>query len=224
MTLSTLQDTDFSAADPAPPVNETASEGGPALLALLVDELAHGVLVISAQGEILHANQAARRELAQAVVLKASQGELKVVAAADGKTFKKAFDQALDGRRSLVELSARGVACTLALVPLDRQAGARSQRIAVFLSRAGVCDSGVFGSFARGHGLTRTEERVLVWLCHCLSTPQIALQMSVAVSTVRTHVRSLCLKTASSGVRELVNRVAVLPPLGLLPMASIGVN
>ena len=219
MTFSTLQDTDFSAADPAPPVNESASEGGPALLALLVDELAHGVLVISAQGRILHANLAARRELEQAVVLKASLGELMVVAAADSKTFKKALDQTLDGRRSLVELSARGVACSLALVPLDRQAGRRCERVAVFLSRAGVCASGVFGSFARSHGLTRTEEQVLVLLCHCLSTPQIAVQMSVAVSTVRTHVRSLCLKTASSGVRELVIRVAILPPLGPLPLA-----
>jgi DNA-binding CsgD family transcriptional regulator len=30
---------------------------------------------------------------------------------------------------------------------------------------------------------------------------------------VRSHVRSLCAKTRSSGVRELVNRVAVLPPV-----------
>ena len=219
MSLQTLQTADFLEEDPAPPAGESAADGGPALLALLVDELAHGVLVISAQGRILHANLAARRELEQAVVLKASLGELMVVGAADSKTFKKALDQTLDGRRSLVELSARGVACSLALVPLDRQAGRRCERVAVFLSRAGVCASGVFGSFARSHGLTRTEEQVLVLLCHCLSTPQIAVQMSVAVSTVRTHVRSLCLKTASSGVRELVIRVAILPPLGPLPLA-----
>ena len=37
--------------------------------------------------------------------------------------------------------------------------------------------------------------------------------MKVAVSTVRSHVRSLCAKTQSSGVRELINRVAVLPPV-----------
>lgn len=219
MSLQTLLTADFSEEDPAPPAGESAADGGPALLALLVDELAHGVLVISAQGRILHANLAARRELEQAVVLKASLGELMVVGAADSKTFKKALDQTLDGRRSLVELSAGGVACSLALVPLDRQAGRRCERVAVFLSRAGVCASGVFGSFARSHGLTRTEEQVLVLLCHCLSTPQIAVQMSVAVSTVRTHVRSLCLKTASSGVRELVIRVAILPPLGPLPLA-----
>jgi DNA-binding CsgD family transcriptional regulator len=221
VSLQSRQYADFQDADPAPPpVSETAADGGPALLALLVDELAHGVLVINAQGWILHANQAARHELAQAAVLKAHRGELQVVSKSDSKLFKKAFDHAVDGLRSLVELSAGGsAACTLALVPLGHQAGRRCERIAVFLSRAGVCESGVFRSFARSHGLTRTEEQVLVFLCHCLSTPQIARQMSVAVSTVRSHVRSLCLKTASSGVRALVNRVAILPPLGLWPPA-----
>jgi DNA-binding CsgD family transcriptional regulator len=219
MSLQSRQYADFPETEPPPPVSETAADGGPALLALLVDELAHGVLVVSAQGWILHANQAARRELAQAVVLKAHQGELQAVSKADSKPFKKAFDNAVDGLRSLIKLSAGGAACTLALVPLGHQAGRRCERIAVFLSRTGVCESGVFGSFARSHGLTRTEEQVLVFLCHCLSTPQIARQMSVAVSTVRSHVRSLCLKTASSGVRALVNRVAILPPLGPLPPA-----
>jgi DNA-binding CsgD family transcriptional regulator len=221
MSLQSRQYADSLEPDPAPPpVSETVADGGPALLALLVDELAHGVLVISAQGWILHANQAARRELAQAVVLKAHRGELQVVSKADSKLFKKAFDQAVDGLRSLIELSAGGsAACTLALVPLGHQPGRRCERIAVFLSRTGVCESAVFASFARSHGLTRTEEQVLVFLCDCLSTPQIARQMSVAVSTVRSHVRSLCLKTASSGVRALVNRVAILPPLGPLPPA-----
>lgn len=39
------------------------------------------------------------------------------------------------------------------------------------------------------------------------------MQMKVAVSTVRSHVRSLCAKTSTRGVRQLVNLVAALPPL-----------
>ena len=71
----------------------------------------------------------------------------------------------------------------------------------------------MLGFFARSHGLTATEEHVLGILCQGHSAPDIAVQMKVAVSTVRSHVRSLCAKTRSSGVRELVNRVAVLPPV-----------
>jgi DNA-binding CsgD family transcriptional regulator len=69
--------------------------------------------------------------------------------------------------------------------------------------------------FARTHGLTPTEEQVLTILCQGYSTPQIAVQLNVAVSTVRSHVRSMCAKTQSHGVRALVGKVAVLPPLGM---------
>ncbi len=217
MTYQTLQESCFPETNPAAPFGEAGADGASALLALLLDELAHGVLVISAQARILHVNLAARRELDHAVLLKASAGELQLVSPANNWTFKKAVGQAADGSRSLVELSAGDMVFTLALVPLDRQAGTRCHRIAVFLSRSGVWESGVFAAFARSHGLTRTEARVLVLLCGCLSTPQIADQMNVAVSTVRSHVRSLCDKTACRGVRELVNQVAILPPLRPLP-------
>lgn len=203
------------------PFSPDEIDSAPALLALLVDELAHGVLVVSAQGKILHANQAARRELDHAVVLGAERGELKVLMPADAKAFQNAMGRAMAGKRSLIKLAAEGVDFSLALVPLQRQATIPCDRIALVLSRVGVSESGVFGAFARNHGLTHTEEQVLVFLCRCLSTPEIAVQMKVAVSTVRSHVRSLCAKTASSGVRELVNRVAILPPIAALPLGQI---
>jgi DNA-binding CsgD family transcriptional regulator len=67
--------------------------------------------------------------------------------------------------------------------------------------------------FARSHGLTHTEELVLGVLCQGFSAPEVAKQMNIAVSTVRTHVRSLCAKTRCSSVREVVRRLALLPPV-----------
>jgi DNA-binding CsgD family transcriptional regulator len=67
--------------------------------------------------------------------------------------------------------------------------------------------------FAGTYRLTNTEEQVLDMLCQGYNTPDAAKQLKVAVSTVRSHVRNLCAKTQSSGIRELVNRVAVLPPV-----------
>lgn len=222
MTLYAMPNTSLlEASRPLPPLREPESDSTPALLALLVDELAHGVFVVSAQGRILHANQIARRELERSVVLGVDRGELKVLMQADAKAFQIAMGKAVAGKRSLIRLVADGVDFTLAVVPLHRQEGSPCERIALFLSRVGVSESGVFSSFARSHGLTHTEEQVLVFLCRCLSTPEIALQMKVAVSTVRSHVRSLCAKTASSGVRELVNRVAILPPIAPLPLGQI---
>ena len=70
--------------------------------------------------------------------------------------------------------------------------------------------------------LTATEEQVLGILCQGYSAPQAARQLKVAVSTVRSHVRSLCAKTRSNGVRELVSRVAVLPPVAPRILARSG--
>jgi DNA-binding CsgD family transcriptional regulator len=67
--------------------------------------------------------------------------------------------------------------------------------------------------FARNHGLTAMEEQVLGLLAQGYSAPEAARQLDVAVSTVRSHVRSLCAKTSAGSVRELVNRVALLPPV-----------
>jgi DNA-binding CsgD family transcriptional regulator len=184
---------------------------GPDLLFLLFD----------ARGQIIHANQAARTELNRHRVLDKMGGEIHAVTPADGRTLQDALIKAVAGKRSLINVSGGGLSLMLAVVPLSRGAGVWEARIALFFSRAEVCESGMFGFFARSFGLTQTEEQVLAILCRGLTTPEIALQMKVAVSTVRSHVRSLCAKTGSSGVRELVNRVAVLPPVAPLHLVQI---
>jgi DNA-binding CsgD family transcriptional regulator len=182
-------------------------------LAQLMDELAHGVLVVSLQGRLLHANQAARHALARRSVLLAEQRELRCACPEQGRRLQDALGRIAQGKRSLLTLGGpQGDSLTLAVIPLREGAG-RPDRAALVFSRASVCESLMLGFFARSHGLTHTEELVLGILCHGFSAPEIAAQMKVAVSTVRSHVRSLCAKTRSSGVRELVNRVAVLPPV-----------
>jgi DNA-binding CsgD family transcriptional regulator len=186
-----------------------------AWLPLLLDELAHGVIVIDRQGQVQHANQAARRVLACAEVLRIDAGQLDWVRPEDALTFQQAIGRALTGRRQLIRLlaTARDSAFSLALLPLRHPSGRPPEHLALLFSRTGVSDSGLFAAFSRSHQLTRTEEQVLIHLCGSLGAPEIARQMNVAVSTVCSHVRSLCAKTASSGVRELVNRLAVLPPV-----------
>jgi DNA-binding CsgD family transcriptional regulator len=107
----------------------------------------------------------------------------------------------------------QGPALTVAVLPLKEQESGRPSKAALVFARASVCESLMLCFFARSHGLTHTEEQVLGILCQGYSAPEIASQLNVAVSTVRSHVRALCAKTRSSGVRELVKRVAVLPPV-----------
>ena len=187
------------------------SQGG---LAALMDELAHGVVLTSAEGRMLHANQAARHELVRASAIGLWEGGLVQACRPEcDRELQSALARASNGRRSLVHLAAmEGPPLVVAVMPVKPHAG-EAGRCALVFSRGRVCDPLMLGFFARRHGITPAEELVLASLCDGHSAPEIAQQLKVAVSTVRSHVRSICAKTRTSSVREVVQRVAVLPPV-----------
>lgn len=182
---------------------------------VFMDELAHGVLLASLKGQVLHANQAARHELARKRVLSVTEGHLHTTDAAQAKVLGQALAKAETGRRSLIALRTPArQRVSIAVVPLRGERPQLMGQVALVFSRHSVCDAVMLCFFARTHGLTPSEEQVLGILCQGYSAPEIAQQLDVAVSTVRSHVRSMCAKTQSNGVRALVNQVAVLPPIG----------
>lgn len=186
----------------------------PVLLDLVLDELAHGVAVATGDGELLHANHAARHELGRRRAIALQNGRLLARQPDDAKALKEALSKAVGGKRSLIALGSAETGCmSVAVVPVRRDPEGGPVHAALLFSRPSVCGSLMLFFFARSHSLTATEESVLAILCQGYSAPQVAERLQVAVSTVRSHVRSLCTKTRSSGVRELVNRVAVLPPV-----------
>lgn len=189
-------------------------EGAGNGLALIMDELAHGVLLASARGQLLHANQVARQELARRRVLSVSEGLLYTTDSAQSRILTEALGRADIGRRSFISLRAtdrRRV--SIAVVPLHHERARGGGPIALVLSRPAVCEALMLCFFARTHGLTHSEEQVLSILAQGYSAPQAAVQLNVAVSTVRSHVRAMCTKTHANGVRALVSQLAVLPPL-----------
>lgn len=200
---------------PAQPSRAAPAQLEPDCLQMLFDEISHGMLVVSPKGRVLQSNQAARDEMTRNGVLQVLDHELQALSPMDGKLLQAALAKARDDIRSLVKLSGSGITLMLSVVPLKHRSGSSCEQIALFFERRAVCDSGMFVFFARSHRLTRTEEQVLNLLCRSLSTPDIALELDVAVSTVRSHVRSLCIKTGAKGARDLINRVATLPPVGV---------
>lgn len=184
-------------------------------LSLLVDELSHGVLVVSPGGRLLHANQAARRVLRQQKSLTIQHAHLVAAHPGQGRELLDAVARGAAGRRSLVRLHAPGTpTLSIAVLPLRAAQAPQPGAVALVLSRATVCDSLMLCFYARTYGLTNMEEQVLAILCQGYSAPEAARQLHVAVSTIRSHVRSMCAKTQTNGVRALVGQVAVLPPLG----------
>lgn len=183
-------------------------------LSMVMDELAHGVLVVGLEGRLLHANEAARHELARRGLPAGSPRLLQALPEDDARALQDALQKASEGKRSLITIWAEQPApLILAVLPLKADTGHPPLRAALVFARASVCESLMLCFFARSHGLTAAEEQVLGILCQGYSAPEVARQLKVAVSTVRSHVRSLCAKTRCSGMRELVSRVAVLPPV-----------
>jgi hypothetical protein len=88
-------------------------DSDPHVLALLFDEISHGVLVVSPQGRVIHSNRAARDAMASSSVLYTQLGELLALSPMDAKLLYAALDKASVGVRSLVKLSGSGITLIL---------------------------------------------------------------------------------------------------------------
>jgi DNA-binding CsgD family transcriptional regulator len=208
------------------------TSGGPPdseLIASALDELACGVIIIDAQGRILHQNLAAHTVLSRGDCVSVEGGVITASHEPDARQLTDALAKAAQGKRSMIALGALS-RTTVAVVPLHREqavsgdnpgtspslssaAKGGSQRFALMFSRAGVCESLMLSFFSRAHQLTASEETILGLMCAGLTAPEMAVQLKVAEATVRSHVRNICAKTHSNGIREVVKRLAVLPPL-----------
>jgi DNA-binding CsgD family transcriptional regulator len=101
----------------------------------------------------------------------------------------------------------------VAVVPLVAGVGALPQATLLLLGKKRVCECLSVQCCARSHALTATETRVLEALCQGLEPREVAVQHGVGLATVRTQIGSIRAKTGAQSIRELVRRVAVLPPM-----------
>jgi DNA-binding CsgD family transcriptional regulator len=102
---------------------------------------------------------------------------------------------------------------SVSVVPLSSTDDEGGPVTLVMLGKRQVCEALSVQGFACSHGLTATEGRVLAALCSGTPPTEVAAQLGVAISTVRTHIGSIRQKTGAQSIRGLVQQVAVLPPL-----------
>jgi DNA-binding CsgD family transcriptional regulator len=202
-----------------------SSEESGQLLSNALDEIACGVIIVDGQGHVQHSNLAGQMILQHGQLLNSEQAVLQAVESADAPALADALAKAMQGKRSMLNLG-KFAQSTVAVVPLDRQDRyaetsdsakishlAPSLRIALIFSRTGMCESLMMSFFARAYSLTRSEEQILSLICVGHTAPEMAKQLHVGEATVRAHIRSICQKTHSHGIREVVKRLALLPPL-----------
>ena len=182
-----------------------------AMLARVLDEIDHGLLLVDLTGRILHANHPANCELASAQALCERDGMLWGSDDGRQRQIRQALKDAAHDGRSIVELEHDASPLSLAFIPMASLPGGRIDTVLIMCSKRQNCATLTMQMFARANRLTRAEQNVLRQLCDGHRAEEIAGLQGIRVSTVRTHIKSVREKTGSSSVREIVHRLARMP-------------
>ena len=191
-----------------------APTAGAALLMRMLDEIDYGMLLVSASGAVRYANQLALSEVLGTGPLSLSRGQVRARHAGEQGALHVAVADALRGRRRLITLGHNGSAVSVAVLPLPGSESDDGEPLALLVfGKRHTCEALTVDFFARSQGLTGAEARVLQALCEGAKPKEIASMQAVAISTVRSHICSIRQKTQTGSIRELINRVTVLPPI-----------
>ncbi|WP_083745280.1 helix-turn-helix transcriptional regulator [Variovorax sp. KK3] len=184
------------------------------LLARVLDEIDHGLLMVDLTGRLLHANRPARRELAGGRALREVDGMLWTALPAWQARIRQALKDAERDCRSIVELDAEGEPLMLAFVPLAMLHGSGTiDTVLIMCSRRSTCETLTMQMFARAKRLTPAEQGVLTQLCAGRGAQEIACLQGIRVSTVRTHIKNVRQKTGRGSVREIVRELSRMPQI-----------
>ncbi len=191
--------------------------GGSALLARMLaqmlDEVDYGLLLVADGQRVLHANHAARTQLAgPSHPLQWVGPVLRARWPKDVLPLQQALQSAAQrGLRRLLTLGEGGQRAGVAIVPMGVD-GLPPAAI-LLLGRREVCGGLSVHGFAREHRLSPSEAQVLTLLCGGCRPNEIAVQHGVKIATVRTQIANIRAKTGAQSIRDLVQQVAVLPPM-----------
>ena len=196
-------------------IADTATHPSAPWLAMMLDEIDYGMLLLSDESNVLHANHVAKSELDASHPLQLLGRQLRVRHATDLGPLRSAIaDAAQRGLRRMVSLGSGEQRVTLAVVPLANHSdGANGPLTLLVLGKRHMCAALSAHWFARCHGLTPAEVRVLAALCAGETPAATAAAQGVALSTVRSQIGAIRTKTGAESIRALVRQVAVLPPL-----------
>lgn len=195
------------------PANPQRSTPDPEFAWRALEEIDYGLILVNPDAVVQHANHLARHELARALFLRIDQDRVTSQSPHQGEEVARGIRLAARGRRQMLSLRHGKESLAVACVPLFQPYEGESASVLLMLARRTGAGNLALSFFAREHRLSPTEEAVLRGLCDGLDVQEIAVAHGVCESTLRTQVRSLRDKTDSNSIRQLVQRVAALPPV-----------
>ncbi len=194
---------------------DAALEASIDALAAALDTLAHPLIAVMPDGQLLHANQAAHELLAQeqAFVLGADQ-VLSPRSAPYRSPFSAALMAASAGTPQQLHWAEGELSLHVTLRPLAAPAASTAQVAPVLLMLAPPDETPFDATgFAENHNLSAAETRVLEVLMHGYKAEEAAERLGVGVATVRSQIAAIRQKTGHRSVASLLATLGDLPPL-----------
>jgi DNA-binding CsgD family transcriptional regulator len=185
------------------------------VLMRVLDQLDYGVMIVNDSARVRFANRVAIRDCTSSThAIRVSEGHLHARVEREQQGLMRALAASRSGRRSLVTFTSQEPLVSVAIVPVhESEAGSAESQALVVFGRRQVCEPLSVEFFAREHRLTSAETGVLRGVTGGMRPAQIAREAGVAMSTVRTQITSIRMKTGARSIGELVRLVTVLPPI-----------
>lgn len=181
-----------------------------------LDELATGVFLTARNGQVVYMNPAAERQIKDGRSIRLVNQRLSPTDASARAAMSEAIDTA-SGMEAEADMNARTVAMpdglgggyVATLLPVGR--GLRHGVVAPFAASVAVFTQDPVDAplmpgeaFARLHGLTGSELRVLMALSQGLGGMEAADMLGIGEPTVRTHLQRIFSKTRTSKQTDLL--------------------
>jgi DNA-binding CsgD family transcriptional regulator len=183
-------------------------------LARMWDEVDYGALLLSPKAQLLYANHVARYELANGMALRLTPDGVCAQDAEHDHRWMSGLAAASLGERCMLTV---GDGLILSLSPLRGSPydddGEGPPRVIAIMGKRKPVEELSLRMFARMLHLTPAETTVLIAACEGHNAAELAERLSVQESTINTHLKQLRHKAGVRTMRELMLKVAGLPPI-----------
>jgi len=193
------------------------------VLAQLFDFVDYPMLLIKSDGSLVWSNYQGRLALDTEVCVSLADGK---IAPIDSNREVRWFDRLADaasGDETLVFVDDGLLGQAISISPLASsgvQIGDTGRScfglLVVILGKSVPCEPLALRRFSSRYKLTPAEQRIVAQLLRGLAPGQIASVNQVAVTTVRTQIKSVLAKTSFGSIRDLIIKLSKLPPISMV--------
>lgn len=186
-----------------------------------LDSVDHGIVVIGPNGQVLNLNAAAEKALRGNDGLQLTAGRITAANAATNRTLSRALNSALTGSADnirggcsfTVQRPSGTKPLILHILPLHRlEEPDRRRALVVLVDPAHEAEPST-ALLQRLYQLTRTEADIALRVAHGAEPKHIAEDLSVSITTVRTHLHRIFDKTDTHRQVDLVRLLLTLHPV-----------